>query len=216
MKHLTKQKSGNYAVKISTKGKLKHYGSYPLGEAIEVRDSILENLGRLPKTIEEITLDGEHWTPFYASPDNYMVSNLGRIFSKPRKKPYRVGGKLLKTTDNSRGRVKVGITIDGTTKTFGVGQAVYYSFNPEDLNKNLEIDHIDRNIFNNRLDNLRLVTRIENISNRSVDRGDMQCIYKKKSGYLARVRKNKKEYTKLFNKLEDAKMFRDEIQNWSR
>lgn len=85
--------------------------------------------------------------------DNYQVSNLGRVMNKKTKrilKPSRCGGYM-----------SVGLSLNCKKKTFSVHQLVGLCFieNPE--NKP-QINHIDKNGYNNNITNLEWCTAEEN------------------------------------------------------
>lgn len=98
----------------------------------------------------------------------YQVSNLGNVKSVER---FRTNGKsgfiqksrILKT-GNRNGYLIVNLCKDGVVKTFKVHRLVATHFIPNPENKP-EIDHIDINPLNNRVENLRWVTHKENMNN---------------------------------------------------
>lgn len=75
---------------------------------------------------------------------------------------------------------------------------------------NMEIDHIDRNGFNNHPDNLRLVTRQENVCNTGCRKDSKTGIkgvsYRegRQSPYVAHKQRNGKRLSKSFKTLEEA------------
>ena len=54
---------------------------------------------------------------------------------------------------------------NGKKKDMLLHRLVWAAVNQQDIPEGLEIDHLDRNRLNNNIDNLRLVTRDENIAN---------------------------------------------------
>lgn len=98
----------------------------------------------------------------------YQVSNLGNVKSIER---FRTNGKgwfiqkprILKTGKRN-GYLIVNLCKDGVVKTFKVHRLVATHFIPNPENKP-EIDHIDINPLNNRVENLRWVTHKENMNN---------------------------------------------------
>lgn len=108
----------------------------------------------LYKIIEDnYKIPGEIWVDTYCS-NNHEVSNLGRIRQKETKK--------LMGSKNASGYIVVGL---GQNTNLRVHRVVYFSFHPELLeNENLYvIDHINGKRDDNRLDNLRVITNLENI-----------------------------------------------------
>lgn len=73
-----------------------------------------------------------------------------------------------------------------------------------------EIDHIDRDPMNNRINNLRIVTRTENMHNRNKQTNNSSGypgVYfnKQRNKYMAHIKVNRKKiYLGLFNTAEEA------------
>lgn len=85
--------------------------------------------------------------------EHYMVSNLGRVLSLRT-------NKYLKLTKGDRGYINVKIYENGEKKTTMVHRIVARAF----LNNlDYEVNHINANKSDNRLVNLELVTRQENL-----------------------------------------------------
>ena len=106
-------------------------------------------------TIED--LEGELWKPI-DSRGKYYISNQGRVKSYQLRQ-----AKLLNPYSNQRGYLRVDIKTD-SRRTYLVHQLVALAFIPND--KPIEkdtIDHIDLDKTNNRADNLRWLSRADNV-----------------------------------------------------
>lgn len=85
----------------------------------------------------------------------YKIDDLGNVYSKAK-------GRLLKPYKSMRGYMVLTLN----KKTRALHQLVVESFlDSEYKNKGLVIDHIDRDKANNKLSNLRLVTKSVNFIN---------------------------------------------------
>ena len=118
-------------------------------------------------------MENEIWKPiadFY----NYEVSSLGNIKSIK-------SGKLLKQKLD-RGYKKVVLSQNKTKKFFRVHRIVAKAF-IDNYSEFLEVDHIDRVRDNNKVSNLRCVSKQENINNR--------C-YSSKSDFIINLLQNLK------------------------
>lgn len=97
----------------------------------------------------------------------YQVSNFGRVRSLDRIVNYNnikyltLKGKCLKTSNNGNGYLHLQLYKDGIPKNYKISRLVYFTFNP-DADTKLQVNHIDENKSNNRLDNLNLMTAKEN------------------------------------------------------
>ena len=103
--------------------------------------------------------------------EGYQVSNMGRVRTYNKITYTKIHGerhwknRILKYKGQT---YKTGYRVDlwknGKRKTFLVARLVAFTFYEKDINdKSLTVDHIDGNRFNNKLDNLDLVSLRENI-----------------------------------------------------
>ncbi len=166
--HNLEKRGEKYMVVISINGERYRSPMLELDEALKHRDLLLNEVS-LDNT-RSISKLGETWVDLFCD-SNYAVSNFGRVYSKPRiVKNYnsksgfgKKRGSLISTKSNGRPKFDV-----PNHKSLSLHKAVFFSFNPDVLHaySELVIDHIDRDIQNNRLENLRLVTQKENCANR--------------------------------------------------
>lgn len=97
----------------------------------------------------------------------YQVSNFGRVRSLDRTvKNSKCGvriykGKCLKTLKGGNGYLHLQLHKDGIHKTHKISRLVYFTFN-YGVDTKLQVNHIDEDKSNNRLDNLNLMTAKEN------------------------------------------------------
>ena len=103
----------------------------------------------------------EQWKPI-KDYDNYMVSNLGRVKSLN----YMGHGeeRVLKPHKNGIGYLRVKLYQNGKKKEFYIHRLVAFAF-VEGWFEGAEIDHINTIRDDNRAENLRFVTRSENMKN---------------------------------------------------
>lgn len=107
-------------------------------------------------------LPGEEWRDVVGYKGLYMVSRKGRVKSLN----YHRTGKeqILKPGDNGHGYLKVDLYKNGKPKTSRVNRLVLEAFVPNPEGKP-EVDHINGDRTDNRVENLRWVTSRENMEN---------------------------------------------------
>lgn len=117
----------------------------------------------------ECLLEGEEWRECFIN-SNYEVSNFGRARTKKNKK--------LVGTIGNKGYVKLKLKNGEENQYIDMQRAVYFSFHPEQIEsqKILQIDHINGIRTDNRLDNLRALSNIENINSRDKNQGEIKTI----------------------------------------
>lgn len=98
----------------------------------------------------------EKWLPVKDYP-GYFISNLGRVYSTKVNRIMRFG-----TTKKTNGYYIAHFSKNNKAKCFLVHRLVYETFVGK-VPDGLQINHIDENKYNNRLDNLELVTQSQNL-----------------------------------------------------
>lgn len=119
--------------------------------------------------IKSISLEGEIWKDVVGYEGHYSISSFGRIICHERYIIAKNGHKhylkrrLIKTKQ-SKGYHSVALHINSKRKRFYIHRLVAQAFIPNPNNKPC-VDHIDCNIDNNKVENLRWVTQLENVHN---------------------------------------------------
>ena len=98
---------------------------------------------------------------------DYEISNFGNV-----RKKHKDGYKIIKGSIMNRGYRYFQIQIDGKRINHLFHHLVAYAFIGERPD-GMVIDHIDRNPLNNRLENLRYCTQLENMHNTEKYRDDI-------------------------------------------
>ena len=98
---------------------------------------------------------GEIWKPINRTNKNYYISNFGRVYSLK-------SNKIMKTPVDGRGYINCNIRVEGKTINIKIHRVVAEHFIPNYLNKR-EVNHIDGDKTNSRVDNLEWVTPRENL-----------------------------------------------------
>jgi hypothetical protein len=117
-------------------------------------------------------MEQEVWKDINGYEGLYQISNLGRVKSLDREKWNGKGFELLKEKIikpfiDKKSYLGIGLSKNGKKKNYRLHRLIAEHFitNPE--NKPT-IDHIDRNISNNSLDNLRWATDKEQCDNKKI------------------------------------------------
>lgn len=108
----------------------------------------------------------EEWKDITGFEGLYQISNFGRVKSLERmsKQKHLLEEKILSITHATAGYCDVSLFKDGVRYHKKPHRLVAEAFIPNP-NHLPEVDHIDANKDNNRVDNLRWVTHIENCAN---------------------------------------------------
>lgn len=110
----------------------------------------------------------EVWKEVKGYGGRYKISSFGNVFSVGRidSTNHFVHSQKRSGCVNSRGYINMGLSFDGLTKTHMAHTLVASHF-IDSYNNGDIIDHIDGNKQNNRVENLRIVSSIENNWNKS-------------------------------------------------
>ena len=110
----------------------------------------------------------EIWKDIEGYEGYYQVSNLGRVrsldnYEKFGKVTWKRKGKILKPRLNEKGYALVNLSINSKTKNHRVHRLVWEAFNGP-IPEGFEINHINENKEDNRLENINLMTHKNNIN----------------------------------------------------
>lgn len=137
--------------------------------------------------------------------DNYLIYPDGKVFNKDN-------NKFRKLNINGRGYQYVALYKDGKQKNHFVHRLIAINYIPNPENKP-EVDHINRDKTDNRLENLRWATRSENNQNKGMNctnkSGHKNISFHKSSGkWVFQSRCQGVRLQKYFDTLEEAVDFK--------
>lgn len=154
----------------------------------------------------------ELWLPINDY-ENYIISTLGNIMNNKT-------GLFLEPTINqisiNNPYFKVNLTNHNGKKCFRIHRLVALTFinNPNPL-KYTQIDHINQNKLDNTMDNLRWIDYLGNTINKNVrshSSTQIKGIQKHRKKWLATLQINGIKYSKSFYLLDDAILYRKELE----
>lgn len=152
-------------------------------------------------------MEQEIWKDIPGYEGKYQASTLGRI--KSLNYLGHSGEKILSNCIK-RNYYIIGLYKDGKNKKINVHRLIATTFLELDINSNFVVHHKDSNGFNNRIDNLEIVTIRENCSKERVEKKGLPVgvyLHKKQKNkkYRAFIYKNKKSiYLGQYNTSEEA------------
>lgn len=120
-------------------------------------------------------MQNEIWKEITGYEGLYEVSNLGNVKSLERNivrkdgTNYYIPERILRPCKSSKGYLNIGLNKNGRAKSYKVHRLVAEAFIPNPENK-LEVNHINADKTDNRVDNLEWATRKENVQH-SIDEG---------------------------------------------
>ena len=133
--------------------------------------------------------------------NNYIISNIGEVWSLKFDKV-----KLMKAGSDSKGYLQINLCKNGKRKCIKVHILVGEAFIGLRTGT-LTYDHIDVNNQNNRADNLRLATRLEQAENRNVRKDNKlgfkhicETVNRGNEYYRITIDRNGKRVQKSFSK----------------
>ena len=120
--------------------------------------------------------------------------------------------RYLKNYLLSNGYYQVSLTKNKIHTKFTIHKLVYKSNNPTEDLTGYDIDHIDCDKNNNKIENLRKCSRSDNMSNKTTyitNKLGVKYIVKTKYGYRFQLYKKGKYYSKYFKNLQEAIEYRN-------
>jgi len=142
--------------------------------------------------------------------ENYLVFEDGKVINSKT-------GRELKFSKTSKGYLSVNLCKNNKRKMFRINRLVAKAY-IENLENKPEVDHKNRITTDNRVENLRWATHLENMQNKGDYKnnttGEKNIRYRKdRNTYVFQKTINKKCFTKTFYSMEEAVIFRDNYLN---
>jgi hypothetical protein len=143
--------------------------------------------------------------------DTYSVSSFGNIKNN-------ITGKILNGSFNKNGYKYVSLYVDKKSTQFLIHRLVATAF-IENLNNKMEVDHINNNKLDNRVENLRWATRQENSRNiriPSTNTSGVKGVFwnEQRQKYQVSIRINNKQINLgRFDTIEEATIVRQNRAN---
>lgn len=135
----------------------------------------------------------------------YAIEEDGRVWSYKRNK-YYIG------TVSNYGYLRIGLVKDGIQKKYLLHRLIALAYIPNPYNKPF-IDHINRNRTDNRIENLRWVTTMENNQNiptrNTILNEDHIMFDKNRNRYRFRHQRNNIYHSRYFMTIQEAIEYRD-------
>jgi len=141
--------------------------------------------------------------------ENYLIYEDGKVQNKKTKR-------YLSTCDNN-GYLQVGLYQNGRHKNYKIHRLIAEHYIPNPDNRK-EVDHINRNKKDNRIENLRWVTRSENNLNTTVQKDNALgikniCYDKTYDRYDYKKTIMGQRHRKTFKTLEEAIAYKKDYEN---
>jgi hypothetical protein len=137
--------------------------------------------------------------------EGYKISREGILYGTKN-------GKELSYIINKWGYKRYSLKKDGKTKSYFAHTLVAMHYLGDKPFETAQIDHINEDKLDNRVENLRWISPAENTRRSRNPKSGEHNIYLRGDKYFVKRKRNGKYYTsKLFNTLEDAKAHRDTL-----